>query len=107
LGEEREIEPEFTTPSGIMVQRRDKIVARDYTQQIQEVELIYYITHPDGKKERLVHAFPMRYLFRYEAEHLLARCGYEVVDLYSDFQKSPFGTHYPGELIFLAKKPAG
>ena len=103
LGEEREFEPEFTTPDGIKVLRKDKIVARDYSQQVQDVELIYYITHPDGRKERVVHAFPMRYLFRFEAEHLLARCGYEVVELYSDYQKNPFGISYPGELIFLAK----
>jgi SAM-dependent methyltransferase len=106
MGEEREIEPAFTTPAGIKVQRKDRIVARDYARQVQDVELIYYLTHPDGKEERLVHAFPMRYLFRYEAEHLLARSGFEVVELYSDYQKNPFGTIYPGELIFLAKRTA-
>jgi SAM-dependent methyltransferase len=106
MGEEKEIEPEFTTPGGIKVQRKDRIVARDYARQVQDVELIYYLTHPDGRKERLVHAFPMRYLFRFEAEHLLARCGFEVVELYSDYQKKPFGTIYPGELIFLAKRTA-
>jgi len=68
------------------------------------VELIYYLTHPDGKKERLVHSFPMRYLFRYEAEHLLARCGFEVIELFADYNKNPYGSSYPGELIFLAKK---
>jgi len=104
LGEEREIEPEFTTPGGIRVLRKHRIIARDYVRQVQDVELIYYLTHPDGKKERLVHAFPMRYLFRYEAEHLLARCGYEVVELYGDYNENRFGTSYPGELIFLAKK---
>ena len=46
----------------------------------------------------------MRYLFRYEAEHLLARCGFEVIELFSDYYKNPYGSSYPGELIFLAKK---
>jgi SAM-dependent methyltransferase len=106
LGEEREMEPEFTTPDGTRVLRKDRIVARDYIRQIQDVELIYYLTHPDGKKERLVHAFPMRYLFRYEAEHLLVRSGYEVMEIYGDYHKNPFGKSYPGELIFIARKPA-
>ena len=106
LGEERSIEPEFTTPDGIKVLRKDRTMARDHFRQVQDVELIYYLTHPDGKKERLVHAFPMRYLFRYEAEHLLTRCGFEVIELYGDYHKSPYGSFYPGELIFLAKKPA-
>ena len=105
LGEDHHIEPEFITPEGIKVQRKDRIVARDYFRQVQDVELIYYLTHPDGKKERIVHAFPMRYLFRYEAEHLLARCGYEVIELYSDYHKNPLGASYPGELIFLARRP--
>ena len=41
----------------------------------------------------------MRYLFRYEVEHLLARCGFEVEALYADYDKSPYGSKYPGELI--------
>jgi hypothetical protein len=60
--------------------------------------------HPDGREERLVHAFPMRYLFRFEAEHLLARCGFAVESIYADYDKTPYGSKYPGELIFVAKK---
>ncbi len=107
LGEEVGAEPEFITPEGIKVQRFNKSIARDHFSQVLDVELIYYLVHPDGRKERQVHAFQMRYLFRYEAEHLLARCGYDVIELYSDYDKSPFGSLYPGELIFLAKKTAG
>ena len=104
LGEEQGREPEFTTPEGIKVLRKDKAVARDYFKQVQDVELIYYLTFPDGRQERVVHAFQMRYLFRYEAEHLLARCGFGVIELYSDYQNNPYGSTYPGELIFLANK---
>ena len=91
-------------PDGRKVIRRHKIVARDVSNQINYVELIYYVTHPDGRKERLVQAFPMRYLFRFEAEHLLARAGFEVEQLYADYDKSPYGSKYPGELIFVAGK---
>jgi hypothetical protein len=66
--------------------------------------LIYYITQPAGRTERLVHAFPMRYLFRYEVEHLLARCGFAVEVLYADYDKRSFGSTTPGELIFVARK---
>lgn len=104
LGQEQGEEPEFTTPDGRRVVRWHKIVARDLFEQVQSVELIYYVTHPDGRTERLVHAFPMRYLFRYEAEHLLARAGFEVEHLYGDYDKSPYGAKYPGELIFVARK---
>ncbi len=103
-GEEQGDEPEFTMPDGRRVLRRNRIVARDVFKQYQDVELIYYVTHSDGRAERLVHAFPMRYLFRYEVEHLLVRCGFEVEALYADYDKSAYGTKTPGELIFVAKK---
>jgi len=107
LGQEFGDEPEFTCPDGRRVVRRHKIVSRDYFNQINQTELVYYVTHPDGREERLVHAFPMRYLYRFEAEHLLARCGFEVEAVYADFEKSPYGSKYPGELIFVAKKVKG
>ncbi len=103
-GEEQGDEPEFTMPDGRRVLRRNRVVARDVFKQYQDVELIYYVTHPDSRTERLVHAFPMRYLFRYEVEHLLVRCGFEVEALYADYDQHPYGSACPGELIFVAKK---
>ena len=46
----------------------------------------------------------MRYLFKFEAEHLLSRAGFKVEQLYADYDKSPYGSKYPGELIFIAGK---
>ncbi len=97
-------EPEFTLPDGRRVVRKLRVAKRNYFTQVQECEIIYYVTHPDGRKERLVHAFPMRYLFRFEAEHLLERCGFEVEALYADYDKAAYGSKDPGELIFLARK---
>jgi len=37
--------------------------------RIQGIELIYHVTHPEGREERLVHAFQMRYFFRFELDH--------------------------------------
>lgn len=104
VGEECDDEPEFLTPDGRRITCRHKIVARDRFNQVNHVELIYYVTHPDGREERLVHAFPMRYLFRFEAEHLLARAGFEVAHLYADYDQSTYGSKYPGELLFVATR---
>jgi hypothetical protein len=30
-----------------------------------------------------------------------------VEEVYADYDKSPYGTKYPGELIFVAKKVKG
>lgn len=104
LGQELGEEPEFVLPDGRKVLRRFKIVARDLFRQINQVEMIYYVHYPDGHSERLVHAFPMRYLFRYEAEHLLARCGFHLEQVYADYEKKPYGAIYPGELVMVARK---
>ena len=103
LGEFGE-EPEFTMPDGRRVVRRSRIVSRDFLTQVQNVELIYHVTYPDGREEQHVNAFPMRYIFRYEAEHLLERAGFRVKALYAEYDKSPYGSTYPGELIFVAQK---
>ena len=106
IGQEIDDEMAFTMPDGRRVMRRHKIVSRDHFNQVNRVELIYYVTHPDGRKERLVHAFPMRYIYRFEAEHLLVRSGFTIEHLYADYEKNPYGSHYPGELIFVARKTA-
>jgi len=104
VGEEFAEEPEFSMPDGRRVIRRHKTVARDRFSQTNHHELVYYVTHPDGRQERLVQAFPLRYLFRFEAEHLLARAGFEVEHLYAGYDKSAYGSTYPGEMIFVARK---
>jgi SAM-dependent methyltransferase len=103
-GEELDEEAPFHTPDGRLIVRRHKLVSADRFHQVNRFELVYYVTHPDGREERLVHAFKMRYFFRYEAEHLLERAGFAVEHLYSGFDKAAYGSRYPGELIFVAKR---
>ena len=103
LGVETGHEPEFVTPDGRRVTRCYRTVAQDRFQQTGSHELIYDVTHCDGSKERLVHPFTLRYIFRFEAEHLLARAGFAVEHLFSDYARSPYGAQYPGDLIFVAK----
>ena len=45
----------------------------------------------------------MRYFFRYEMEHLLNTCRYQVVDLFGGFDKSEFAEN-SSEMIFVAGK---
>ncbi len=91
-------------PDGRHIERKLRNASVDPHRQVLNAEVIHDVTHPDGKQERLVHSFPMRYLFRYEVEHLLARSGFEVEALFSDFDRSPIGSKYPGELIFVVRK---
>lgn len=103
LTEEREDMPERQLPDGRRVRRAGRMAGFHREQQYNDIELIYYVTHPDGKTERVVQAFPMRYYFRYEMEHLLELSGFRVVDLFGDFDKSAYASDSP-EMIFVAEK---
>lgn len=106
IGEETGLEPEFTIPDGRRVVRCFKILATDRFAQINDIELLYDVTYPDGATARLVQSFRMRYLFRFEAEHLLARAGFIIEHVYGGFDRSEYGSTYPGELIFVARTAA-
>ncbi len=95
--------PDKELPDGRKLRRTNRIAGFHRDRQYNDVELIYYITHPDGKKERLVQSFPMRYLYRYEMEHLLTLCGFRVVELYGNFDKSELSSDSP-EIIVIAEK---
>ena len=44
----------------------------------------------------------LRYTFRYEMEHLLELSGFQIEDLFGDFQRGPF--HYGGEQVWVARR---
>ena len=96
--------PPVDLPDGRRLERHFCITAQDRFTQVNDIELIYDVTESDGRKRRALHTFRMRYLFRYEAEHLLARAGFAVDQLYAGYDRSPYGSTYPGELIFVARK---
>lgn len=48
--------------------------------------------------------FQLRYAFRWEVYHLLVSCGFEVVDLYGDFDRTPFD-ETSGEMVWVARVP--
>ncbi|MFZ0820173.1 MAG: class I SAM-dependent methyltransferase [Candidatus Acidiferrales bacterium] len=93
----------FDLPDGRHVERTERIAAFHRGTQVNDIELIHYVTHPDGRKERLVYAFPMRYFFRYEVEHLLALCEMRAKAIYGDYDRSPLGDTSP-DMIFVAEK---
>jgi hypothetical protein len=53
---------------------------------------------------QIVYLSPMRFFFRFEVEHLLARTGSITEAVYAGFEKEPFGSKYPSELVLIAIK---
>ncbi len=97
-------EAPFRMADGRVVTRGHRILTRDFGAQVSDVELIYEVANPDGGRERFVHAFPMRWLYRFEAEHLLARAGFQVEAVYEDYAGTPFSGKEGGELVLVASR---
>lgn len=100
---ETEDSQEYKLSDGRSVRRAQRFAGFCPTEQYNDAQFIYYVTSQDGKTERIVHHFPMRYFFRYELEHLLERCGFRVTELYGNFDESPLAVGSP-EMIVIAEK---
>ena len=55
---------------------------------------------------RFYRDFTIRYVHRWEMHHLLELCGFEVLDLYGDFDRSPFD-ETSTEMVWVAAKTGG
>lgn len=92
---------EYDLPDGRHVALSERVAAFHRGVQRNDVEMIFQVTHAGGKQERLVMAWTLRYFFRYEVEHLLARCGFRLEAVYGNFDRSPLTNDSP-EMIFVA-----
>jgi SAM-dependent methyltransferase len=93
---------EYSMPDGRRVRIMERVTAFHRAEQRNDVEMIFYVTDAQGKEARLVFAWTLRYFFRFEVEHLLARCGFRVSAVYGDFDRSPLRDGSP-EMIFVAE----
>jgi SAM-dependent methyltransferase len=93
---------EYEIAGGRTVRLTERIAAYHRAEQRNDVEMAFEVATPDGIPQRKVFAFTFRYFFRYEVEHLLARSGFRVVELFGDFDGSPLKDDSP-EMIFVAE----
>lgn len=93
---------EFTRENG------NKVIVSDTRQYDQEKQILeqYFIFEELNKEGRVIDKIYtpliLRYVFRYEMEHLLELCGYRVISLYGDFKRGSF--KYGCEQIWVAGK---
>lgn len=74
-----------------------------FNQTIKEMR-IYDVVGEDGAViDRKYRLLTLRWIYRYEFEHLLARCGFEVEALYGDFDRTPVDRSST-ELIWIARR---
>lgn len=91
----------FTSDAGHLVQKY--VVRRtDWAAQRQSVEFIYDELAADGQVTRQVMPFVMRWLYRFEVQHLLAYVGFSVEAVYGDYDLEPYTSDSP-QLIVVAR----
>jgi SAM-dependent methyltransferase len=103
--QEKEDAPAARLADGRIVRRTVRIAAFHRAEQINDVEFCWYVTHTNGRREQIRWRVGLRYFYRFEVEHLLARAGLKVRALYGDVNRSPYGDQSP-DMIFVAV-PAG
>ncbi len=94
--------PHFKMADGRFVTRRMRFSSIDMHRQILEIESVSNVRHPGGRRERLTDRLQMRFLYRFEVEHLLARAGFRIEKIYGDFDKSAFAADKSESLIIAA-----
>jgi hypothetical protein len=80
---------------------------REYRTATQEANAIFLDEELDDEGaviSRLYGDLKLRYIWRYEMEHLLARSGFDIEALFGDFSRSPFSDTSP-EMVWVARKP--
>lgn len=99
-GQEREDTPEQQLPDGRVFRRSYRIVSVHWVTQTSDSELIYYVSPRRGAPpRRYVQAFEMRWYLRAEFEHLLARGGFRVREIYGDFARGPLVDGAPEQVV--------
>ena len=76
-----------------------------YHQLQQQIDQYFMYDELDNRGRvvnRTYRALRMRYIFRWEFEHLLARCGFDVEALYGSWDRGPV-LRTGGELIWVAR----
>ena len=75
----------------------------DLERQILEDERIFEEVDGEGKMvSRTYNLLTLRFIYRYEMQHLLELCGFQVEALYGDFQRGPFRAG--GEQVWVARR---
>jgi len=94
---------EATDPlSGNKVIMRSR-ASHDLERQVLEADFTFEEFDGEGKSVPCVHApLTLRWIYRYEMQHLLELCGFKVEALHGDFERGPF--KYGGEQIWVASK---
>jgi len=98
-------EPEFLEvqwKDGDTEVRRLASVSRDPATQVFDVKFRHELRRPGKRPESRTVTTKMRWIFRYELEHLLARAGFRDIEVFGGFDRRPYD-YFSGETVVIAR----
>ena len=75
-----------------LVVRTETMVETDLATQVRRIRSVYEEIASDGRVRKQVVEWPFRFTYRFEAEHLLERAGFEIAGVYGGHQREPFAS---------------
>jgi SAM-dependent methyltransferase len=90
---------------GFTLSRVESVVSTDLARQVRVIRSIYELIDDRGAviEKRFVE-WPYRWTYRFEAQHLLERAGFEVEAVYGGYRREPFASD-SAAMLFLARTP--
>jgi SAM-dependent methyltransferase len=88
---------------GGIVHRIESVVAVDLAAQVKVIRSMYELIAVDGSVRKRVVEWPFRYTYRYEAQYLLERAGFEVEAVHGGYDRRPF-TSDDRAMVFVARR---
>jgi SAM-dependent methyltransferase len=98
----RQVIDKINNPENNHVIFRTEIDRYDHANQLMDVDYLFEEHGEDGNPIRNFHlSLKLRYIFRYEMEHLLKLSGFDLEAVYGTFDRKPYN-YISGEMIFIA-----
>lgn len=77
---------------------------RDMGKQLIDIDFLYEEYDQDGEVTKKTHNLKMSLIFRYEMEYLLEKSGFDVINVFGDYDRSEFSQESPQILCICKKK---
>ena len=88
---------------GITVARTETMVSTDLAAQVRVIRSAYEVVAADGSLTKRFVEWPLRFTYRFEAEHLLERAGFAIEGVYGGYGREPYTADAP-ILLLLARR---
>ncbi len=89
----------------LIVTRTETVVGTDLAAQVRVIRSEYELIDEFGAVRKRIVEWPFRYTYRFEAEHLLERAGFEVEAVYGGYEREDFTS--TSQTLLLVGRKAG